>query len=348
MQSALRLLRDAGGRPASGTSSVAANRSAMYWPIRPRPRRPAAGSNVSWRARAFAETELGLPASKSYREYADLGRPYVVWNVVATPEFSVEPLRWCFPVAGCVAYRGYFDEAARASTGAQACRCAAMTSPSAASAPTRRSATCRTRCSARCWAGARRGSSARSSTNSRTSSCTSPGDSEFNEAFASVVEEEGVRRWLLASGARGGPRRRSTMAASAGGGVRGPAARCARAARAALRVPACRATTMRDREAARVRAAQVRVRAVARTVGRLRRVRRLVRAARSTTRTWRRSPPIATACPACAANWSAPARCRPSTNEAEVRRAPASRRVAASRGRTARLRCQVRRAAAGR
>jgi predicted aminopeptidase len=44
--------------------------------------------------------------------YVALDRPYVVWNVVATEEFSVEPQRWCFPVAGCVAYRGYFDKAA--------------------------------------------------------------------------------------------------------------------------------------------------------------------------------------------------------------------------------------------
>jgi predicted aminopeptidase len=61
-------------------------------------------------ARAFASRELGLPDNDSYRSYADIGRPYVVWNVVAAPQFSVEPQRWCFPVAGCVAYRGYFHE----------------------------------------------------------------------------------------------------------------------------------------------------------------------------------------------------------------------------------------------
>ena len=62
-------------------------------------------------AREFASRELGLPDNSSYRTYADLKRPYVVWNVVAAPEFSVEPKRWCFPIAGCVAYRGYFAEA---------------------------------------------------------------------------------------------------------------------------------------------------------------------------------------------------------------------------------------------
>ena len=61
-------------------------------------------------ARQFASRELGLPDNDSYRSYADIGRPYVVWNVVAAPEFSVVPERWCFPVAGCVAYRGYFHE----------------------------------------------------------------------------------------------------------------------------------------------------------------------------------------------------------------------------------------------
>jgi predicted aminopeptidase len=63
-------------------------------------------------ARAFASDSLGLPDNKSYTTYADIERPYVVWNVVATPEFSVTPHHWCFPVAGCVAYRGYFHEQA--------------------------------------------------------------------------------------------------------------------------------------------------------------------------------------------------------------------------------------------
>jgi predicted aminopeptidase len=61
--------------------------------------------------RNFASHELGLPDNGSYRKYADIGRPYVVWNVVAAPEFSIEPKRWCFPIVGCVAYRGYFVEA---------------------------------------------------------------------------------------------------------------------------------------------------------------------------------------------------------------------------------------------
>lgn len=62
------------------------------------------------RVRDFASTELALPDNGSYRKYADLQRPYVVWNVFATDEFSMKPLDWCFPFAGCVAYRGYFAE----------------------------------------------------------------------------------------------------------------------------------------------------------------------------------------------------------------------------------------------
>jgi predicted aminopeptidase len=61
-------------------------------------------------AREFASQELKLPDNRSYRTYADVHRAYVVWNVVAAPEFSVRPKQWCFPIAGCVSYRGYFKE----------------------------------------------------------------------------------------------------------------------------------------------------------------------------------------------------------------------------------------------
>ncbi len=64
------------------------------------------------KARQFAIDELLLPDNDSYRSYADIGRDYVVWNVFAAPEFSLDPKTWCFPIAGCVAYRGYFSEAA--------------------------------------------------------------------------------------------------------------------------------------------------------------------------------------------------------------------------------------------
>jgi predicted aminopeptidase len=60
--------------------------------------------------REFASSELGLPDNDSYRRYADLGRPYVLWNVFAAPEFSVSPVQSCFPFAGCVSYRGFYSE----------------------------------------------------------------------------------------------------------------------------------------------------------------------------------------------------------------------------------------------
>ncbi|MCU1737750.1 MULTISPECIES: aminopeptidase [Pseudomonas] len=66
----------------------------------------------SQRARAFASEHLHLPDNRSYRLYADIKRPYVVWNVFATPEFSLTPQQHCFPIAGCVAYRGYYNQGA--------------------------------------------------------------------------------------------------------------------------------------------------------------------------------------------------------------------------------------------
>jgi len=63
------------------------------------------------RVREFATRRLGLPDNASYLSYAELDRPYVVWNVFAAPEFSVEPKPECFPFTGCVSYRGFYSEA---------------------------------------------------------------------------------------------------------------------------------------------------------------------------------------------------------------------------------------------
>ena len=63
--------------------------------------------------RDFASSELQLPDNASYRSYADLQRQYVLWNIVAAPEFSLEAEnRLLFPIAGCLAYRGFFDQSA--------------------------------------------------------------------------------------------------------------------------------------------------------------------------------------------------------------------------------------------
>ncbi|WP_310263017.1 aminopeptidase [Pseudomonas sp. 3296] len=66
----------------------------------------------SQKARTFASEHLHLPDNQSYRLYADIGRPFVVWNVFVTPEFSLKPQNHCFPIAGCVAYRGYYSQSA--------------------------------------------------------------------------------------------------------------------------------------------------------------------------------------------------------------------------------------------
>jgi predicted aminopeptidase len=61
-------------------------------------------------ARQFASHELRLPDNGSYKSYVQLQNEYVVWNVFATQRYSVKPEQWCFPIAGCVVYRGYFKE----------------------------------------------------------------------------------------------------------------------------------------------------------------------------------------------------------------------------------------------
>ena len=62
------------------------------------------------KVREFAENELQLPVNNHYLTYVDLKRPFVLWNVLAAPEFSLTPKTWCYPVVGCAAYRGYFAE----------------------------------------------------------------------------------------------------------------------------------------------------------------------------------------------------------------------------------------------
>ena len=66
---------------------------------------------TSQKIRDFASKELDLPENDSYRMYADLKRRYAVWNVVAAKEFSTEARKWCFLFVGCLSYRGYFSKA---------------------------------------------------------------------------------------------------------------------------------------------------------------------------------------------------------------------------------------------
>lgn len=149
--------------------------------------------------RDFASTELALPRNDSYRSYVDLNRPYVVWNVFATPELSLTPEEWCFLIIGCVSYRGYFAEA-DAHTMAEQLAAEGLD----------------------VYVG---GATAYSTLGWFDDPLTTPmlnrgdmglaglmfhelahqqlyvkGDSAFNEAFASTVEEMGMRRWLEATG----------------------------------------------------------------------------------------------------------------------------------------------------
>ena len=150
-------------------------------------------------ARDFAVSDLGLPDNRSYRSYSDLKRPYVVWNVVAAPEFSVEPQRWCFPFTGCLSYRGYFRENdARKMAAALAARgndvmvggVTAYSTLGHFSDPVLNTML-------------RYGELGLASTIFHELAhqlIYVRGDSEFNESFAVSVEQEGLRRWLAARG----------------------------------------------------------------------------------------------------------------------------------------------------
>lgn len=154
---------------------------------------------VALAARAFAIAELGLPDNGSYTRYVQLDRTAVVYNVFAAPEFSLEPKTWCFPVAGCVVYRGYFSQQAAERNAAKYAAQGYDT-----------------------WVG---GAAAYSTLGRFEDPVLSTmlyaedarlagllfhelahqrlyvkGDSAFNEAFATAVEEEGVRRWLGSMG----------------------------------------------------------------------------------------------------------------------------------------------------
>jgi predicted aminopeptidase len=101
------------GQAVRGQGALIVHRRAVSEVLRD----PATDSRVATRlhlaqqARHFASQRLGLPDNRSYTGYVDLRRSFVVWNVFAAPRYSVEALPQCFPIAGCVAYRGWFSEA---------------------------------------------------------------------------------------------------------------------------------------------------------------------------------------------------------------------------------------------
>ena len=150
-------------------------------------------------AREFAVHELALPDNGSYRSYADLSRKYAVWNVFATEQFSVDPLQWCFPVAGCVVYRGYFHESAaeryalRSRMRGKDARVAGAAAYSTLGHFNDPIVSTMLR-----WSDAQVIATLFHELAHQV--VYVPGDSAFNEAFASVVEEAGIERWLLVHG----------------------------------------------------------------------------------------------------------------------------------------------------
>lgn len=148
--------------------------------------------------RSFAVEELGLPDNDSYRIYADVGRPYVVWNLVATPEFSLSPKQWCYPVVGCLAYQGYFDtDMAKAKGKELAAQGYDVDVYGVKAYSTLR------------WFDDPVLNTFLNGTDSQLAGLIFhelahqfvyvPDDCSFNEAFAKTVEIEGLRRWLQAN-----------------------------------------------------------------------------------------------------------------------------------------------------
>jgi predicted aminopeptidase len=149
--------------------------------------------------RDFASHELGLPDNGSYRSYADTGRPYVVWNVVAAPEFSVDAKEWCYPIVGCVAYRGYFavrkarsfaDKLRTKGFDVSVGGVAAYSTLGHFDDPILNTMVG--------WDDVELAAIVFHELTHQL--LYLPGDASFNEALATTVEEEGVRRWLLTRG----------------------------------------------------------------------------------------------------------------------------------------------------
>ena len=152
-------------------------------------------------ARQFSIEVLGLPDNDSYRTYADIERDYVVWNVFAAPEFSLAPKTWCFPIAGCVSYRGYFDKAAAER---EAARLADKGFDVAVGGVPAYSTLGKLKdpvlSSMMRWDDVQLVATLFHELAHQL--LYVKGDSAFNESFATAVEEFGVQRWLEARGMR--------------------------------------------------------------------------------------------------------------------------------------------------
>lgn len=151
------------------------------------------------RMRAFASRELALPENASYRSYADLQRPFVIWNVFATPELSLELKQWCYPVVGCAAYRGYFERDAAERTAAEL-RSEGF-EVNVAGVPAYSTLGWFADPLLNTFIGGTEGQLAGLIFHELAHQVVFvSGDTTFNESFATAVEREGVRRWLAQNG----------------------------------------------------------------------------------------------------------------------------------------------------
>lgn len=153
--------------------------------------------SLALEARAFATAQIGLPDNDSYKTYADLERPFAVWNVIATPPYAVETKKWCFLIVGCLSYRGYFDKAEAQALAAQlkdqgmdviVSGAAAYSTLGWMDDPLLNTIVVRSESS---MVGIIFHELAHQVV-------YVDGDSAFNEAFATAVEDEGLRRWFTA------------------------------------------------------------------------------------------------------------------------------------------------------
>ena len=149
--------------------------------------------------RQFAGEVLALPANRSYRRYVDIERDFVMWNVFAAAEFSVEPELFCYPIAGCVGYQGYFKKAdAVAFANSLAAQGFDISVGPVAAYSTLG------------WFADPVVSSVLSYSDTDLAGLVFhelahervyiKDDTTFNESFATFVEREGTRRWLASSG----------------------------------------------------------------------------------------------------------------------------------------------------
>lgn len=151
------------------------------------------------RMRAFASRELALPENASYRSYADLQRPFVIWNVFATPELSLDLKQWCYPVVGCAAYRGYFERDAAERTATEL-RGEGF-EVNVAGVPAYSTLGWFADPLLNTFIGGTEGQVAGLIFHELAHQVVFvSGDTTFNESFATAVEREGVRRWLAENG----------------------------------------------------------------------------------------------------------------------------------------------------